>query len=186
METEKAFREYCVGTSRHWGGSTVFWQVDCQGMVRGGKVMLYDPATGRRVKDANGNGRITWAHSLMGRKDYVLEQCYFGEHLLSAYPEKKVMIVESEKTALIASLRLPEYLWMACGGLTQLKPRKSVAMRDVVLVPDLGGEEKWGQYLKAFQKVCESARISKALRAFATEEDRAEGLDIADLLLRMG
>lgn len=181
----KACQEYNIGTSLHWGGSTVFWQMDCQGRIHGGKVILYDAFTGHRVKDCQGNGRVSWAHYLMGMKDYVLEQCYFGEHLLSIYPDKRIMIVESEKTAVIANIKLPSYLWLACGGLTQLKPRRAIRDRDIVLIPDLGGEDKWKQCMKPFQKVCNSVKISAILRKYATEEDIQKGLDIADFLLRI-
>ena len=42
-ETSRLFQLYCVGTSKKWGGSTVFWQIDRQGRVRAGKIMLYNP-----------------------------------------------------------------------------------------------------------------------------------------------
>ncbi len=41
---------YHVGTSKHWGGATVFWQIDTIGRVRTGKIMLYNPETSKRVK----------------------------------------------------------------------------------------------------------------------------------------
>lgn len=36
----KAIARYFVGTSKHWSGSTVFWQIDRFGKVRCGKIML--------------------------------------------------------------------------------------------------------------------------------------------------
>ncbi len=50
-ETMRLFNLYHVGTSTKWGGSTVFWQTDESGKVRTRKVMLYNPATGRRIKE---------------------------------------------------------------------------------------------------------------------------------------
>ena len=41
--TEELMLRYHVGTSKHWPGATVFWQVDISGRVRTGKVMLYNP-----------------------------------------------------------------------------------------------------------------------------------------------
>ena len=55
--------EYHVGTSKHWTGATVFWQVDNQGKVRTGKVMLYNPETGKRVKEPYSH--VSWVHSLI-------------------------------------------------------------------------------------------------------------------------
>jgi hypothetical protein len=42
---------YFIATSKHWNGATVFWQIDTQGKVRTGKIMLYSPTTGKRVKN---------------------------------------------------------------------------------------------------------------------------------------
>src|SRR5690606_21321853 len=42
--------KYNVGTSKHWDGATVFWQVDTSNKVRSGKVMLYNVGNGKRVK----------------------------------------------------------------------------------------------------------------------------------------
>jgi hypothetical protein len=46
---------------------------------------------------------------------FQLSQCLFGEHLLKD-TETPVAIVESEKTAIIASCYYPEFIWLACGG----------------------------------------------------------------------
>ena len=44
-------QRYNVGSSKHWTGATVFWQVDISGHIRTGKVMLYNPENGRRIKE---------------------------------------------------------------------------------------------------------------------------------------
>lgn len=61
--TLSLMEKYHVGTSKHWTGATVFWQVDNQGKVRTGKVMLYYPETGKRVKEPYNH--ISWVHSLI-------------------------------------------------------------------------------------------------------------------------
>ena len=43
-------KRYFIGSSKHWPGATVFWQIDMQGKIRTGKIMLYNPNTGHRVK----------------------------------------------------------------------------------------------------------------------------------------
>jgi hypothetical protein len=51
--------------------------------------------------------------------------CLFGEHLLDAsHIEKRVCIVESEKTAVIASFFYPQYSWIACGSCHGLMEQK--------------------------------------------------------------
>lgn len=49
-------------------------------------------------------------------QEWELPQCLFGEHLLKKYPNKTVALVESEKTAIICSALMPDYIWLATGG----------------------------------------------------------------------
>ncbi|MBO9684324.1 MAG: hypothetical protein J7502_16945, partial [Flavisolibacter sp.] len=44
---------YYLGTTKHWLGANIFWQVDKTGKPRAGKIMQYDPTTGKRRKDLN-------------------------------------------------------------------------------------------------------------------------------------
>lgn len=112
--TEELMLRYHVGTSKHWPGATVFWQVDISGRVRTGKVMLYNSENGRRIKEPH--NYITWVHSLLKKENFNLRQCLFGEHLLSSDQQRPIALVESEKSALISSFYLPQYLWIASGG----------------------------------------------------------------------
>ena len=113
-ETFKLMKRYKVGTSKYWDGATVFWQTDNQNKVRTGKIMLYNSETGKRVKEPYNH--VTWVHSVLHKGDYNLKQCFFGEHLLSEDKSRPVALVESEKTAIIASYYLPQFLWIASGG----------------------------------------------------------------------
>ena len=183
--TKELFKRYNVGTAKLWGGSTVFWQVDVNGKIRTGKVMLYDD-NGHRVKEPV--SRINWAHSILKLDDFQLQQCLFGEHLLSQYPDKPVAIVESEKTAIIASHYVPIYVWLATGGkgtcwhenvLQVLKGRK------VELFPDLKCYDDWKSKLPLLTKVGAMPCISDELELHATPEQREAGLDIADILLHV-
>ena len=70
--------------------------------------MLYDPETGHRIKEPR--SYVTWVHTDLHYEEYNLKQCFFGEHLLSAYPNKSVAIVESEKSALIATHFMPDFV----------------------------------------------------------------------------
>jgi hypothetical protein len=49
--TIELLKKYPIGTSKYWKGATVFWQIDTHGKVRTGKIMLYSPTTGKRVKE---------------------------------------------------------------------------------------------------------------------------------------
>jgi hypothetical protein len=171
---------YRLGTSRHWPGAAVFWQIDEAGKIRRGKVMLYSAETGRRVKEP-GN-MVAGAHWLLGIADRKPEPCLFGEHLLSADQSKPVAVVESEKSAIIGAGFVPGFTWMATGGKGTLnKPMlEPLTGRRVVLFPDLGGFDEWSEKARGWLGV----EVSDILERRASAEDRERGLDVADYLLR--
>ncbi|CAM3879272.1 DUF6371 domain-containing protein [Pontibacter korlensis] len=179
---EKLISRYHVGTSKKWPGATIFWQLDREGKVRTGKIMLYDKSTGKRVKKPYAH--LTWVHKALGLEEYNLRQCLFGEHLLGQFPSKPVAVVESEKTAIICSLLLPRYVWLALGGLSMLTAERCRVLkgREVTLFPDLGGYEKWKEKAQGLQDIA-SFTVSDLLERIASERQREEGLDIADFLL---
>lgn len=50
-------------------------------------------------------------------------------------------------------------------------------------MPDLGATEQWRQKVSILAKVCQSVSVSTVLEDMATDEQRSQGLDIADFLL---
>lgn len=181
--TTQLIKKYFIGTSKHWDGAAVFWQIDLQGNVRAGKVMLYNSDTGKRIKEPYKH--ITWAHTALKIPDYNLKQCLYGEHLLTD-KSKTCAIVESEKTAIIASVYLPQFIWLACGSLSNLTPEKCNALRgrDVILFPDLNGFDKWTMKAKELSDMM-NVTVSDLLERKATEAQRKQGLDLADVLIRL-
>lgn len=183
-ETSRIFQLYHVGTSKKWGGSTVYWQIDWQGNVRTGKIMLYDSKTGHRIKEPR--SYVSWVHTELNFQNYHLKQCLFGEHLLSDNPTKPVAIVESEKSALIATHYMPELIWLATGGMHGCFKSDVVSVlkeRSIMLCPDLGAKEVWQSKMGMFSSVCSKVILSDTLEQCATDEQRKNGLDIADFLL---
>ena len=92
-------------------------------------------------------------------------------------------MVESEKTALIASYYLPQFLWIASGGKNGCFNTKSLSVlknRDVVLFPDLGATTVWQDKLPMMQVLGIHATLFDFL-----EHQAAKGLDIADYLLKI-
>lgn len=173
---------YFIASSKHWNGSTVFWQIDLQGKVRTGKIMLYSPTTGKRIKEPFNH--INWVHSILKQPEYELKQCLFGEHLLID-KTKPVAIVESEKTAVIASIYLPQFIWVAVGSLTNLNEEKCCILkgRAVTLFPDLNGFNKWSSKAKELSHLT-LFTVSDLLERKATKEERIQGLDLADYLIK--
>ncbi len=174
----KRFREYFVGTYGDW---CIFWQVDAAGRVRSGKYIKYLD-NGHRDKSQD----PSWHHNRTKEykpvyPDFNMVQCLFGEHLIAQYPRRPIAIVESEKTALIASLFIDKYTWVSCGMKGGLNATKlaAVANRSVTLFPDLNAYKEWKEKAKEF-----NFNISDHIDRFATDEDRIKGLDLADFLLR--
>ena len=173
---------YFIATSKHWNGATVFWQIDTQGKRRTGKIMLYSPTTGKRVK--NLELPVYWVHKALKQPEFELKQCLFGEHLLID-KTKPVAIVESEKTAVIASVYLPQFVWVAVGSLTNLNAEKCSILkgRTVTLFPDLNGFEKWSCKAKELSHLA-NFTVFDLLERKATEAEKKQGFDLADYLIK--
>ena len=180
--TSELISKYFIGTSKHWNGATVFWQIDTQGKVRTGKIILYNSITGKRAK--NLELPVYWVHKAIKQPEYELKQCLFGEHLLID-KIKPVAIVESEKTAIIGSVYLPQFIWLAVGSLTNLNAEKCSILkgRAVTLFPDLNGFEKWYTKAKELSHLT-IFTVSDLLERKATEAEKKQGLDLADYLIK--
>lgn len=167
---------YKVGVSNVFGGkSTVFWQISKEG-VRSGKIMQYNPETGKRKK---GGVFTTWVHTeLYKNTEYVLKQVFFGNHLVK-YGDK-IVIVESEKTAIICAIYFygQGYKFISSGMLQGLQEHKFAALpkyiKEYIFIPDFGkATEIWRK--KVEELGLKNARIT-------TFEDVNEGDDIADII----
>ena len=153
VDIKAAAERYFIGTSNYWEGSTIFWQVDENMNVHAGKIMLYDPLTGKRIKEPYNH--VNWVHKAMEKnkfqipkpvnyssktncntefKDcntivghdcetFVLQQCLFGLHNLHDDTYKSIGIVESEKTAVIMSILKRDIQWMATGSKSNFKEK---------------------------------------------------------------
>jgi hypothetical protein len=181
---DQLISRYYVGTAKHWQGSTVFYQIDTKGRVKAGKIMLYNSKTGKRVKEPYNH--LTWIHRSLKLPDYNLEQCLFGEHLLTKEPSNPIAIVESEKTAIIASAYLPAYIWLATGSKNGLNISKCKILqgRKVVLYPDLNAFDEWSIKARELQSIS-TVSVSDLLERNATDQERTAGLDLADYLVQL-
>lgn len=189
--TEKQMKymgdNYALGATKH--KEVIFWQIDTKGCVRTGKIMQYNPETGRRVKHQS--GAINWVHNKLKMsgalpEDFNLRQCFFGEHLLKIYPDATVCIVESEKSALISSAVFTDCIWLATGGLTNFTVDKCQILRGrtVILYPDLNAYDKWNKIASQIRNSIEiDISVSSMLENIATQEAKAQGLDVADFMI---
>jgi hypothetical protein len=204
---EAVMKKYLVGTSRHWYGATIFWQKDINGRVRQAKVMHYDDVTGKRTKssqlaqkygslgtyfdDINNGDKVAFIGKKILKNNHAhLKQCFFGEHLLTNKIHKKVGVVESEKTAIIASLFMPQFIWIATGGLNGCKwydpdVFKVLQGHDVFLFPDVGAYSSWKEASEKIQRSLKCNIVtSEILEDSAQGYTDCKGWDLADFILR--
>lgn len=180
------FQEYNVGTyplGKNYPqlcGAAVFWQMGQDERPRSGKVIQYDPETGKRRKDIQPN----WMHTIITKQsmeDLGCVQCFFGEHLLFRRPNDPVAVVESEKTALICACLFPSHVWLATGGAHMLGVQKAMVLsgRDVFFFPDQGQLENWTARAMDIEPMLNSCHISDIMECIGA----LEGEDIADYLV---
>lgn len=180
-EVKEVILKYLIGTSKLWGGATVFWQIDNKQKVRHGKIMLYNPNTGKREKATNGKAYINSVRSTLKLKDFNLNQCLFGLHLINENETRTVAIVESEKTAIIMSLFKPEYVWIATGSkqgfkYEMIKPLKGYR---IIAFPDKSEYTDWLDRAMELKGFGFDISVSRLL------EDTAlpNGVDLADVYI---
>lgn len=168
------WQRYFIGRD---GSRTIFWQIAKDKSIRAGKSIPYLPNGHRDKTDkypANWLHKSrAWAGCFEGKE---LQQCFFGEHLLTEFPDKPVAIVESEKTAAIMSEYSAKYVWLASGGSQGLKnadKNKSLAGREVLLIPDHGQYWSWAMIANENGWECTDAIEKNPIFA---------GCDILDLL----
>lgn len=188
--------DYLLGHSKY--GHTIFWQIDDKQRVRTGKMMKYKP-DGHRMKKDEGEYVNDWVHSCLFRSDKLPEydidkqemvQCLFGQHLLNAWPNATVNIVESEKTALIMDIAYGNRyanIWMACGGLNnisreKLKPLMDVGRR-IQLFPDRDGIKAWKE--KAVTLGYDKLGFNTDIIDKHWKPCDGEKADVADIVLRL-
>lgn len=185
-----AANRYRLGASKERG--VIFWEIDAQQQVLTGKIMYYQPDCHR-----NKQHNPTWVHSLMKDKlptNYELQHCLFGLHLLTSdlgHQPSAVCIVESEKTAVILSEIIPDFIWMSCGGLQMFKPELLAPLvnHKVVIFPDTDEtSEAYKQWLTILQQAAKlypfkhPLRISNLLELHATPDQKQRKIDLIDYL----
>lgn len=180
-----ALRAYKVGTyppgERHpeLTGAAIFWQIGSDQKHRSGKIMVYG-TDGRRVKEHGAK----WIHSVLWGKsmdELGIGQCLFGAHLIHGRPDAEVCVVESEKTAIIASCFHPDKVWVATGGSNRLTVESCMDLvgRKVWVFPDAGWHQDWSSHAVDIEIMCEWLRVSDTLEAIGAEA----GSDLADFMV---
>lgn len=127
-KVEDAKETYIIGTNKD--GGTVFWNINSDLKVQKAKISYY-----------NENGKRTNQFKVPYKNEDGYYACLFGEHLINDGLKglKTIILVESEKTAIVGYIHFPEYIWAAyCGinGLTENKLKPLIG-HTVLIIPDM-------------------------------------------------
>lgn len=174
-EVQNVFSLYKIGTAKNWNGATVFWQIDERNNIRAGKIILFDLHSCKRVKHPY--PCITWVHSKLKIEHFNLKQCLYGLHLI--HSNKKIALVESEKTAIIMALLMPEYTWLATGSKQNFKCEllEPIKNREIIVFPDKSEYEDWNKKALELNKLGFHLTVSDYVEKTKCEA----GTDLADL-----
>jgi hypothetical protein len=166
------------------GDALIYWQVDENRKIVNAKKIHY-LADGHRNKQ--------YPPIVMYPDN---PQCLFGQHLINDDPEQPVAIVESEKSALIMSIVMPEFLWLATGSLNNFSEHflQPLRHRKIVAFPDLdsrrdkpsGYSVSTAAWLQEAQRLKDNGwdiRVDLWLEKNANTAQRLAKLDIADIAL---
>jgi hypothetical protein len=209
IEVEKVINCYKLGTiiNGYRSGAITFPFIDIKGNVRAIQVKQFDEQNHTIGTDFL-HSIIEKHHSQNNKplpewlKAYKIQDklisCLFGEHLLSEYPNNPVALVEAPKTAIYGTLYfgLPESkdspIWLAVYNKSSfsLDKLKVLEERKVIVFPDLSKngdtynewQEKAKQYAKQLKNTC--FIFSDLLEKNASDDERDNGLDIADFLIK--
>lgn len=178
----EVLNEYYLGNNDHWQGATVFWRIDQFGNIHSGKVMLYDPATGKRVKEPF--NKVTWFHTIKKIQGFKISPCLFGQHLIGKIDQgDNVIVVESEKTAILTRLAFSDGLGVATGGSENFQKKNCKTLRGckVIVIPDQGKFHEWRSRALEIKPICQSIRVLDIMEY----ESRNDGDDIGDLIVEV-
>jgi hypothetical protein len=179
-EAQNAIQNYYLGgTNYYWSNATLFLQIDDKEQIRGAKIMLYNQHTGKRVKEPHNH--INWLHKAIKEPNFNLCQCLFGLHLINEDYQKEIAIVESEKTAIIMSIFLPEFIWIATGSKSNFKIDllQPLKKRNCFAFPDKGEFNNW--QTKATELNNQGFKI--AVSNLLEKTSYKNGFDLADYYL---
>ncbi|UPQ80732.1 DUF6371 domain-containing protein [Flavobacterium azooxidireducens] len=167
---------FITGTNHFWNNATVFWQINNKEQIQGAKIMLYDRYTGKRTKEPYNH--INWLHKAINDPNFTLRQSLFGLHRINEDYQKTIAIVESEKTAIVMSIFLPEFIWLASGskGNFKFELLEPIKKRNVIAFPDKGEYKNWLD--KATELNAFGFKI--AVSDLIEQTDFENGFDLAD------
>ncbi len=178
---------------------TLFPYYNFDGELMTGKIIKYNKNTGKRLKTGFSTN---WLHTYKPILSDLKHdkngsngvKCFFGEHLLKEHKKKPVIIVESEKTAIVLNCIFNDDIVVIASGGSQFL-RKSIKNlrervekqglnlddRDIYVMPDCKVDEWYDIAYENNFKRFEVLDILSSLNDF--NELVKEGDDVADAIL---
>lgn len=209
QDVEKVISLYHLGTVQNGyrTRANTFPFIDVQGNIRAVQVKQFDEQNHTTGTDflhsiiekhhtRNNKPLPEWLEAY--NKNETKVSCLFGEHLLSKYPYNPVALVEAPKTAIYGTLyfgfpeRPTNPIWLAVYNLNSLNLNKCKALkgRNVYLFPDLSKDSKafelWSNKATEIRKCLQGTyfHVSDLLEQLAPQQDKEQGKDIADYLIK--
>lgn len=208
-DVTKVVQLYRLGTvaKGNWKGAITFPFIDIENNVRAIQVKHFDKKN--HTLSTNFLHSIIEKHYTRNNKPlpewlkkYIDQDkkitCLFGEHLLNKYPSNPVALVEAPKTAVYGTLYfgLPEtpedLIWLAVYNKSSFSFDKLKVLqgRLVFVFPDLSINrntfKEWKNKAKEYESRLPRTRFifSDLLEKLAPDQDKTEGKDIADYLIK--
>ncbi|KXK40898.1 MAG: hypothetical protein UZ09_BCD002000061 [Bacteroidetes bacterium OLB9] len=208
-EVTKVVQLYRLGTvaNGYRAGANTFPFIDITGNVRAVQVKQFDEANHTTGTDflhsiiekqhaQNNKPLPEWLEAYTKQDKKI--SCLFGEHLLGKYHSNPVALVEAPKTAVYGTLyfgfpETPEDLiWLAVYNKSSFSFDKLKVLqgRFVYVFPDLSKDgntfKEWETKAKEYEGRLNATRFifSDLLERLATPEQKEQGSDIADVLIK--
>lgn len=183
-EVRRVFRLYHIGATKEFNTAapslaSAFPYLNARGQCVDVHLMPYD-ADGHRWKSGYSQN---WLMAMKKQSDRRAPWPLFGEHLSGLNPSAPVGIVESEKTALIAAICAPGYVWTATASLNNLNARRCAALdgRECYVFPDADGLIQWREKAAALNA---SGFKIFFCGEYITDHAQAPKDDLGDILCR--
>ena len=182
----KLMANYQIGTSKRWTGANAFWYLDEHGQPIDAHITCYDAETGQQ----NDKSQSEWLSTLKGQQNLAVEKSvlFYGLHLLKGQPRSPIGLVEEEKTAIVCSHFLSQYVWLSASSFEESfwkgNDMDYLIHRKVVLFPSLTSFAKMKMIAEILKTKGVMVVVSEYLEQHANEQDRRQGMSIADFLLK--
>ncbi|MBK7183967.1 MAG: hypothetical protein IPH89_14180 [Bacteroidetes bacterium] len=207
-EVTKVIQLYRLGTvaNGYRAGANTFPFIDIKGNVRAVQVKQFDEQNHTTGTDflhsiiekhhtRNNKPLPEWLEAYTKQDKRI--SCLFGEHLLSKYQNAVVFLFEAPKTAIYSTLYfgVPENSNIVCLAVYNkssfsFDKLKVLQGRFVYVFPDLSKDgntfKEWETKAKEYESRLPGTRFifSDLLEQLAPEQDKSEGYDIADYLIK--